>query len=252
MGLSDYKRRIKRAIPWPVFKAARQAMFAGEKHVCPVCASHVRTFLPSHLPDDKCPICLSSCRERLIWLYLSRHTNVLTAPLRVFHVAPERGIAEHLEQRGDLQYVASDIDPLTYLVPRKIMRVDLTEIPFADGSFDAIICNHVLEHIPDDKRAMSELFRVLAPGGFAVLLVPDPEKLDVTIEDIDATPEERTRRFGQADHVRLYGKDYVDKLAARGFEVEVWKAQEHEPDRVRDWRLNPAELVFVGRKPKRH
>jgi SAM-dependent methyltransferase len=129
-----------------------------------------------------------------------------------------------------------------------MLRVDLTEMQFADDEFDVIICNHVLEHIPDDRTAMAELLRVLRPGGFAVLLVPDPHKLERTIEDPDAPPEERARRFGQADHVRLYGADYEDRLKEAGFGVRIWMARDAEPELCRQWALDPIERVYIGTK----
>jgi ubiquinone/menaquinone biosynthesis C-methylase UbiE len=99
-----------------------------------------------------------------------------------------------------------------------MIKVDITAIQMADHTFDAIYCSHVLEHVPDDRRAMREFCRVLKPGGWAILLVPITAQKtfeDPTVVD----PAERLRLFGQEDHVRRYGPDYIDRLTAAGFEA---------------------------------
>jgi SAM-dependent methyltransferase len=134
--------------------------------------------------------------------------------------------------------------------PMADQRVDLTAMPFADESFDAVLCMHVLEHIPDDKSAMAELFRVLRPGGWAVLQVPldlsGPTREDLTVTD----PKERLRLYGQEDHVRLYGDDYPERLSAVGFRVDVDEfVQEVSPALRAVARLDDGEALYVARKP---
>jgi SAM-dependent methyltransferase len=95
-------------------------------------------------------------------------------------------------------------------------------LPFRDGAFDALLCHHVLEHVPDDRAAMRELRRVLRPGGWAILQSPIRSRLEATLEDPAVTdPRERERLFGQRDHLRQYGRDYADRLRAAGFEVRA-------------------------------
>jgi ubiquinone/menaquinone biosynthesis C-methylase UbiE len=129
--------------------------------------------------------------------------------------------------------------------------VDVTDIDFPDASFDAIFCNHVLEHVPDDRLALREIRRVLRPGGWASLLVPDVDR-PVTDEDPTVTdPHERLRRFGQRDHVRRYGYDYVDRLREAGFVPEVVKMDDVLPDdqleRMRLVKFGNVEPLFICR-----
>ena len=154
-------------------------------------------------------------RDRLLWLFFDCNSGLLTPRLRMLHVAPERPLRARLERLAG-EYVSGDLQgefgPL---------RVDVTSLPFPDDSFDALICNHVLEHVQDDQRAMCELRRVLRPGGWAILLVPDVAA-DLTHEDPGVVDRVARRRlFGQEDHVRRYGWDYLDRLRAAGFQPEV-------------------------------
>jgi SAM-dependent methyltransferase len=141
---------------------------------------------------------------------LTRNSDVLTRSQRVLHVAPERFLREALGATHREGYVYGDIaNPEHYL--------DVTELPFDDASFDVIICSHVFEHVPDDATAMSELLRVLAPTGWAILDAPVDDGRELTDEDPSVTSaSERRKRFGQWDHVRRYGRDYADRLRAAG------------------------------------
>ncbi len=245
-SLRTAKRSITRNTPWAVVRLARQAFHPGDRY-CPVCESRTTFRDTQWATGDKCEVCGAIQRARLIWLYLSRHTDILAnSALRILHVAPEASIAVRLMHLPG--YMAGDLEPGRYLVPRRIVPMDLTAASFPTDTFDVVICNHVLEHIPDDKAAMREILRILKPGGWAMLMVPAPHRLPVTIEDPDAPPEERARRFGQENHVRLYGADYADILRAIGFEVRVWMAREAEPHLCGQWTLDPAEEVYVGLK----
>jgi ubiquinone/menaquinone biosynthesis C-methylase UbiE len=171
-------------------------------------------------PAARCPDCGSFDRERLVYLYIKNRTDLLRAggDQRVLHVAPEVRIRPRLRAALGAGYVAGDLNPTDGLV-----RVDVTALEFPDATFDGVICNHVLEHVPDDLGAMRELRRVLKPGGWAMLQVPLAMGLERTYEDPSVTdPAERERVFGQNDHVRLYGRDYADRLRGAGFEVEVF------------------------------
>jgi hypothetical protein len=186
---------------------------------CPVCRRFSAGFRPfgvKRRPNATCPRCGSLERHRLLWLYFGCRTDLFDGrPKSLLHVAPERHLAPLLWQVPGLTYLSADLDS-----PLAMASMDLTDAPYPDASFDVILCNHVLEHVPDDRRAMQELFRMLKPGGWAVLQVPmSGEKTD---EDPTVTdPKERERRFGQSDHVRMYGRDYGDRLADAGFEVHV-------------------------------
>jgi len=174
---------------------------------------------------------------------------LLSRGKKLLHVAPEGHLGTWLQSKRELDYVTADfhMDHVDY-------RIDLTKMPFSDMSFDAIICNHVLEHIPDDTKAMAELFRVLKRGGWVVLQVPISLSLDATYEDFSITdPGERERAFGQHDHVRIYGSDYVDRLKRVGFIVEpfCWYADNkaYGGDMNR-FGLNERETVFFATRSR--
>ena len=187
---------------------------------CLVCESYVSGFLVFGViprPNAKCPVCGSLERHRLIWLYFRERTNLFRDKLKMLHIAPEGQISKLLKGLPNLEYISADI------VPGKAMvQMDITAINYPDESFDVIYASHVLEHIPDDRKAMRELYRVLKPGGWAILQVPIwGEK---TIEDPTITsPEEREKVFGQHDHVRRYGWDnkYKERLEKTGFIVKT-------------------------------
>jgi SAM-dependent methyltransferase len=232
----------------------------GSKLECPFCHWHFRRFRPAgfdypvliekqvvgasyHL-DDVCPRCQSNARERLVYLYLKSRTDLTSESLRLLHVAPEPNIAREFSTQINLKYVTADL-----FEPNVMTRFDVMNLPFADGTFDAVICNHVLEHVSDDRLALAELHRVLRPGGWALLQVPIALALERTIEDSAAkTDADRIRLFGQSDHVRLYNAvDYVERLQAAGFSVSVINyASELGEGATLKYALVPQEQIFVG------
>lgn len=231
----------------------------GSRLECPFCGGHFRRFRPAgfdypvlkekqvvgasyHL-DDVCPRCMSNARERLAYLYLKSKTTILTEPLTVLHIAPEPNIARVLSAQSNLRYVTADL-----FEPQVMTRFDVMNLPFAASSFDAVICNHVLEHVSDDRAAMSEILRVLKPEGWALLQVPIALALNETIEDSTAkTDADRIRLFGQSDHLRLYSAaDYVARLEETGFHVSVTnRASELAEDAINKYALVPEEQIFV-------
>ncbi len=206
--------------PWLRRQAGRlRAPFhRGSAVTCPCCGGSFRAFLAGGVrrrEGVRCPRCDSLERHRLVWLYLLRRTDLLSAPHRVLHVAPEPQFHERLADRANLDYVSADLAS-----PLARERFDVVDIPYPDGSFDVVICNHVLEHVPDDARAMRELRRVLAPDGWAVLQTPVHSDREKTLEDPAVSDaSERERLFGQPDHVRIYGRDFFERLEAAGFRV---------------------------------
>jgi SAM-dependent methyltransferase len=167
--------------------------------------------------DAACPRCGSLERHRLLWVWLRGHGALGGAVRDVLHVAPEPGLRRALRGVPGVRWVGGDLSP----EDPGVAALDLTALPFADGSFDMVLCSHVLEHVADDGRAMTEVRRVLRPEGMAVLQQPVDDRLERTREDPGAPPAERLRLFGQEDHVRVYGRDFVERLRAAGFEVEV-------------------------------
>ena len=200
--------------------------------------------------QDYCPVCKSTYRHRLVWLYL-KELNIWKNPMTVLHIAPEEMIARKLARMKQLRYITGDADPERYNHYTRAIRLDITHLPFDDASFDVIICNHVLEHIADDKLAMSEIYRVMKPEGFALLQVPLSGVIDKTYEDPGiVTEEERVEHFGQKDHVRIYGKkDYLMRLTGSGFKVTEYNPfRESNYCMLEKLALNPDERVTVGRK----
>jgi predicted SAM-dependent methyltransferase len=195
-----------------------------------------------------CPVCESVDRERLLLIYLQDRTSLFTKPTKLLHFAPEPQLRATISRHSNVEYVTADLNR-----PDVTAKVDVANMQFADNSFDAIICNHVLEHIPDDRRAMSELLRVLKPRGWAVLQVPISEVLPATYEDPSIlTEKEREQAFGQYDHVRIYAKDYVDRLESVGFVVEQfdWTAHgERYGAPSNRFALIEGERVFAVTKP---
>ena len=185
-------------------------------------------------------------RHRLLLLYLLERTTVSGQRLDVLHLAPEEGLARKLASICGPRYVSVDADPSSIAT----VTADITRLPFERDTFDLALCSHVLEHVVDDHAAIGELFRVLRPGGRALVLNPVHDELPATYEDSTITePEDRLRAFGQSDHVRIYGPDFVSRLEAAGFEVETLDYVRHLPaETVARSRLG-TELIYVATRP---
>jgi SAM-dependent methyltransferase len=223
----------------------------GLSSYCPICRSHVRRFLPfgcvMQRPNALCPVCGSLERDRLVWTYMNQNKTLFNgSPLKLLHFAPEPWFEERFSKTPHVDYLSADLND-----PRAMVRMDITAIPEADNTFDAIYCSHVLEHIPDDRKAMSELLRVLKPGGWAILQVPVEDR-DATFEDWSVqTPEERERAFGQNDHVRIYGRDYQERLRMAGFQVTMIPViQSYTERQIRRLGLDRGEQLYYCEKRK--
>ncbi len=192
-------------------------LYAGQRVTCPICGHRYREFLPygriKSRPNALCASCQSLERHRLIWLFLKQKTTFFSGPHHVLHIAPEACFMPEFEKLHGINYITADIES-----PLAKVKMDIHTMPFADNQFDVVLCNHVLEHVHDDRQALREINRVLKPGGFAILQVPFFAPVpDATVEDTTITdPRERERRFGQDDHVRKYGKDYAQRIAQSG------------------------------------
>lgn len=203
----------------------RHAAFQqGRDFFCPCCGAGfyrfiiARTFSGNVIPNLICPRCDSHPRHRLLWMFLKhKRTDLFEKRIRLLHFAPEFCFARHFRKMKNLEYVTFDMTS-----PFAEFHGDICALPFADSSFDVILCNHVLEHVSDDEKAMSELFRVLRPDGWGIIQVPLNTESSVTVENpLVIDPRERERLYGQYDHVRLYGRDYVSRLWNAGFSVDV-------------------------------
>lgn len=194
----------------------------GETFTDPIDGNSFRKFLPYGYSKQRknalSPSTLSLERHRLMWLFLKNETSFFTSnkKLKTLHIAPEQCFLKIFKTQKNLDYITSDLES-----PIADVKADICNLPFQDNSFDVIFCNHVLEHIPNDTRAMQELFRVLKKGGFGIFQIPQDISREKTFEDASITDKiERTKIFGQYDHVRVYGRDYFNKLRSVGFAVD--------------------------------
>ena len=221
----------------------------GNKYEDPIDGKTFRKFLPYGYENQRenvlSPSTLSLERHRLLWLYLQRETGFFRDKLQVLHFAPEQAFYSRFRKLKNLDYTTTDLNS-----PLADVKADICNLPFKDNSYDFILCNHVLEHIPDDTKAMQELYRVLKPGGTAILQIPQDLSRDTTFEDNTITSQkERARIFGQYDHVRVYGRDYFDKLREIGFKVdEVDYSSTLTPKEIDRYRIAKGEIIPVCRK----
>ncbi len=216
------KRTLLRLMPGARRRAllgtVRAARHRGDLVECPCCGSTFSRFLPHRgRSHAKCPRCGSLERHRLLWLFLERETDLFAGGRSLLHLAPEYAFLRRLSRTAGLRYVTGDLDSAL-----ADLELDVMDLPFGNESFDSLICNHVLEHVEDDRRALAEFHRVLRSGGWAILMCPVDRRRAATLEDATVrAPADRHRVFGQSDHVRLYGRDYADRLAGAGFAVRA-------------------------------
>ena len=240
--------------PWLIqlsiwFRPLIKLYFKGIRFTDPIDGSSYRKFLPYGYQNLRqnalCPGTLSLERHRLLWLYLDRKTNFLTDAIRVLHVAPEQVFYRKFKSFSHWDYTTTDLHS-----PLADVKADICVLPFEDNTYDFILCNHVLEHIPNDLKAMEELYRVLKPGGTAILQVPLEEDRENTFEDDSITDQqERTRIFGQYDHVRIYGQDYYKRLQEVGFEaIPMDFIKEVTEDDIQHFALPSERIPVVTKK----
>jgi len=250
----------KRLRPW-INLMVRKVYFFGLKYYCPVCKSYIRLLKPlgfdfpvikekqivgGGLRNALCPVCKSSDRVRLLYLFLRNKTDIFSNHTKLLHIAPEKPLERIFQKHKNISYLTTDIERENVME-----KMDITNIQYSVNNFDAIICNHVLEHIPDDLKAMKELHRVLKSGGWAILQVPFSKIIKSTFEDSSAkSEEEREKVFGQKDHVRIYGMDYSERLKKAGFNVEEYKWIEDKnlDNSNNKMALNEDEVVFYCKK----
>lgn len=224
------KKTIKKIIPnrfifnnEPFFRFFHGIFYLGKSHQCSVCSKKLKSFIKLPNNDLLCPFCGSISRNRRLWQLLHRDYN-LTGD--VLHFSPSRNIYRKLKKRSDINYITSDYED-EFIADH---HFDITNIDQKDAAFDRIICFHVLEHIPDDRKAMQELYRVTKPNGIVFIQTPFKDGEIYENENI-TTPEERLKHFGQEDHVRIYSsKGLKERLTAVGFQVKrlTFEITEHD------------------------
>ena len=223
---------ILNLIPRPVLQRVAEwivpvvgLLYLGKGKQCPLCGCQRRRFLPYGYVTSRenalCPNCLSLERHRLLWLWLLRESDIGRGAMalpKMLHIAPEVALMRKFKKMYAStpdRYITADLES-----PLADMHFDVQQIPLEDESFDAIICNHIMEHVEDDRKALKELYRIMRRGGWGVILSPVEQEREKTFEDDTITDKaERTRIFGQYDHRRIYGRDYAERLREAGFEV---------------------------------
>ncbi|MCB0794660.1 MAG: methyltransferase domain-containing protein [Flavobacteriales bacterium] len=215
---------LTRFIPLSWKIRLRNRFLRGDLVQCPICGGRFLTFLPAGVvprANAICPGCGSMERTRAYWLYLNSIDRSGPQRIRLLHVAPEKALFHRFRNDARIDYVPVDKFEPGYTYPQGTRDMDITALDLPDDAFDRIICSHVLEHVLDDRKAMAELFRVLKPGGWGIIQVPLDLARQVTYEDPSIVdPREREAAFGQFDHVRIYGRDYEERLKEAGFRVE--------------------------------
>jgi len=269
------KALVKYLIPFQVvvrLKNAKQSFeslfFKGKNYDCPFCGGRYRKFLPGgenhpFFKDNKiigggrrinmlCPRCHSTDRDRLIYHYLTYNTLLSKPDISLLHIAPEPCLKNYLKKFSNITYTSGDKFEKGYkgfYYDNDTLQLDLTSLAFSDNSFDIIICNHVLEHIVNEKQALNEIYRVLKPGGWAILQVPVASELAQTIENNADSDELRALLYGQRDHVRLYGLDYLSRLEKHGFIVNEWSPSNYfDQNFLNRYAINALEKVFIATK----
>ncbi len=221
-------------------------LLKGNRFTDPIDGKSFKMFLPYGYGKQRnnvlSPSTLSLERHRLLWLYLKDETDFFISPKKVLHFAPEQAFYKLFRNQKNLDYTTTDL-----YSPLADVKADICNLPFEDNSYDIILCNHVLEHIPDDSKSMQELFRVLKTGGMGIFQIPQDLSRATTFSDDSITDEkERAKIFGQYDHVRVYGRDYFDKLRSIGFEVlEEDYTSKISPELIEKYCLAKGEIIPV-------
>jgi len=241
----------------------KKLKYFGLKYYCPVCSSYLKNFLPGGKKNNvasklgivgagyrltkSCPVCWSIDRERLLYCYFNEF-NLLDKCYKVLHFAPEIKLKEFIERNCEGEYITADLYDQTVME-----KIDVSKIPYQDDTFDLIICNHVLEHVPDDKAAVSEIFRTLKREGVAILQVPIGRFLNQTLYDDKLnSKEQREVLYGQDDHLRVYAEsDYLKLLDSTGFEVNtfLWELHEVFSSKGKRYGLVEGETIYIAEKP---
>ena len=252
--ISKIIRIALKKIPRPIlirisylFKWFMPLFYRGNKFEDPIDGKKYRKLLPYGYKDQQrenvlAPGSLSLERHRLLWLYLKNETDFFTSKKKMLHIAPEQCFIDIFRKQKNLDYITADIES-----PLADVLMDVQDIPFNDNTFDVVFCNHVLEHVTDDNKAISELYRILKPGGLGIFQVPQDTNLETTYEDASITsPEERAKHFGQYDHLRIYGMDYFDKLRNAGFKVTPYDfSTKLSTEEIEKYALAKGELLPI-------
>jgi SAM-dependent methyltransferase len=233
------------------FKMVAPILYKGNAVECPVCERSFSKFLSygsevAHRENVLCPYDLTLERHRLMWLYLKDHSDFFKAEkLAVLHIAPEQCFHGRFKTQGNLNYLTGDL-----VSPIADLHFDLHQIPLENDRFDVVFCNHVLEHVEDALQCMRELHRVMKPGAWGIMQVPQDFTRETTFEDSSITsPEDREKFYWQKDHVRLFGRDYPEWLKRAGFSVQEFKPTDYyDATLIQRMRLQEGEILYIVKK----
>jgi hypothetical protein len=269
------KKYLRKLIPYNLIHFIRRTkciieafLYRGDNFECPLCKKQFRKLKDGgeSLPffkDHKivgggrrknmlCPFCLSTDRDRLIYFYLTTKKELQNTEFSLLHVSPEPSLKNYFSTLSNIKYHSGDKFEERYqgfYYDKTVSDIDLTNLQYPDEKFDIIICNHVLEHIKEESKALHEIKRVLKNSGWAILQVPIAKENENTIEYQMLSSEEKKNAYGQEDHERLYGLDYPDRLREHGFEVDTWCASDLlNANDIYKFALNNEEKVFITRK----
>nr|WP_314493683.1 methyltransferase domain-containing protein [uncultured Chryseobacterium sp.] len=240
-------------------KKIKLLLHSGSKYHCPYCGYNSKDLkIVGHdlkvLRDLQvvgggkraagCFKCGSRDRERLLYAFIIGELK-LPKNTSILHIAPEPKLSGVISKQDFEEYICGDLFTEGYQYPDYVKNINVLDIPYEETHFDLVICNHVLEHIPDDERAIKEIYRVLKRGGKAVLQVPISKNRNVTFEDFSISdPKKREEMFGQFDHVRIYGQDYIQRLENAGFQVSRINISKD----YKKFGINPDEDIFFCEK----
>lgn len=231
------------------FKKVAPLLYKGNNVECPVCERSYSKFLAYGAKNRDgvlCPGDLTLERHRLMWLYLKDFSNFFKAEkLKVLHIAPEQCFHKKFQAQKNLDYLTADL-----VSPIADMHFDLHQIPLEDNRFDVVFCNHVMEHVDDPIQCMKELYRVMKPGGWAIIQVPqDVDRAETFYDPAITSPEDREKYYWQKDHLRLFGMDYPSYLEKAGFRVEVFdKESKIGAEKIKRYRLMEKEILYIFHK----
>lgn len=245
---------------WMFWKSISSVQYRGDRFYCPFCDGNFKEFFPAgknnpvlesvvgarYRKNARCPRCSSLDRHRLLWYFLKREIlPSINRKIKLLHIAPELHLKKLLCESNNIEYLSADINPKAGMI-----KMDITAINYYDNYFDAIVCNHVFEHILDDKKAMKEIYRILHPNGWAILQVPLDVKREKTFEDANIrTMQDRERIYGIKSHVRIYGLDYKKRLEESGFNVKQVKySKQLDKSLIDKLSIEPEEDIFLCMK----
>jgi len=232
-----------------IFQPLLSLILKGDKFTDPIDGKSFRKFLSYGYnklrKNALSPSTLSLERHRLLWLYLINETVLFEKKIKLLHFAPEQAFYKRFKKLNNIQYDSIDINS-----PLAKIKADICDLPIKDNTYDFILCNHVLEHVLDDNKAMSELYRVLKKGGTGIFQVPIDMNRKKTFQDDSITDKlERNKIFGQYDHVRVYGKDYFNKLENTGFKVQqIDYSKEFSNEEILKYSIIKGEVIPVCTK----